>query len=176
MNSSLGKQQLFFLKNFRELQNDSRSNSHHHGRGGGGGGGSRGGDRGGGLGEDYLAHRRSQREEISERGAIEVWGRSPSIHSADDSDVTGSDVTGEKSKSSDKKKKKKSKKHSSSKDKKKKKKKDKKKSSNKDKKKKKKHRKKSSSSSSSDDTSSGKFHLYLILATKAKSIFCIVWV
>ena len=25
----------------------------------------------------YMAHRRSQREEISERGAIEVWGKSP---------------------------------------------------------------------------------------------------
>ena len=29
------------------------------------------------FGEEYLAHRRSQREEICERGAPEVWGRSP---------------------------------------------------------------------------------------------------
>ena len=29
------------------------------------------------FGEEYLAHRRSQREEICERGAAEVWSRSP---------------------------------------------------------------------------------------------------
>merc|ERR1712062_74030 len=32
---------------------------------------------GGKLGEEYIAHRRKQREEICERGAMEVWGRSP---------------------------------------------------------------------------------------------------
>ena len=32
---------------------------------------------GGKLGEEYVAHRRKQREEICERGAMEVWGRSP---------------------------------------------------------------------------------------------------
>ena len=31
-----------------------------------------------GFGEEYMEHRRKQREEICERGAHEVWGKSPS--------------------------------------------------------------------------------------------------
>jgi len=70
---------------------------------------------GGKLGEDYIAHRRKQREEICERGALEVWGRSPVLKLADDSDheienvrdISGSDSD---SSSSDHKKRKHSKK------------------------------------------------------------------
>ena len=41
---------------------------------------------GGKLGEDYIIHRRQQREEICQRGAMEVWGRSPVLKPAEDSD------------------------------------------------------------------------------------------
>jgi hypothetical protein len=41
---------------------------------------------GGQLGEDYISHRRKQREEICERGALEVWGRSPLPKPANDPD------------------------------------------------------------------------------------------
>lgn len=116
---------------------------HHHYGGGGGGGGGRGG-----LGEDYLAHRRSQRAEISERGAQEVWGRSPTIHSAEDDDVSDQEQDGRQKDESSEKKKAKKEKHKRSKDKKKKKK----KSSKHKKSKKKKHRRKSSSSSSSSSS------------------------
>ena len=84
---------------------------------------------------------------------MEVWGRSPSIHSAEEESADDDSDKEKASKSSDKKKKKKSKKHSSGKDKKKKKHS---KGKKKDKKsKKKKSRRKSSSSSSSDDSSNG---------------------
>jgi len=92
-------------------------------------------------GDYYMEHRRTQREEISERGAAEVWGRSPArefsdsdAHSEIDDVVMKDvgDVDGEK------KKKKKSKKE--------------KKSKKKKKKSKKKKKKKSSSSDDSDDS------------------------
>jgi hypothetical protein len=127
----------------------SHHQSHSKSRGGGRGGGDRGG-----LGDEHLAHRRSQREEISERGAIEVWGRSPSIHSAEE-ESENDDSNKDETHKSDKKKKK-SKKHGSSKDKKKKKKHSKDKKNKKNKKsKKKRSRKKSSSTSSSEDSSDG---------------------
>ncbi len=125
---------------YKELEEGGGNHHRHHNHGGGGRGG---------LGEEYLAHRRSQREEITERGALEVWGRSPSIHSAEETDEA-SDNDKEEKTSKDKKKKKSKKQSSKEKEKKKKKKKDKKKKSKKSKKK----RRKSSSSSSSDDSSS----------------------
>ena len=67
---------------YRELE-DRRHQNHQSGRGGGG--------NRGGLGDEYLAHRRFQREEISERGALELWGRSPSIHSGEDQDISESE-------------------------------------------------------------------------------------
>ena len=86
-----------------------------------------------------MQHRREQREEISCRGAGEVWGRSPDRRAEDDSDARSEvdevemrDVTG----SAEKKKKKKEKKS--------------KKKKKKSKKSKKKKKKKSSSSSESD--------------------------
>ena len=141
---------------YRELENEHHHrhhHHHHHGRSGGGGGG--GGAGRGTLGEDYFAHRRSQREEISERGALEVWGRSPSIHSDDDEDDDDEHdrmgPSAKKDSSLDKKKKSKKEKHKRSKDKKSKKKK---KSSKHKKSKKKKQRRKSSSSSSSSSSDS----------------------
>jgi len=107
------------------------------------------------LGEDYIAHRRKQREEICERGAMEVWGRSPERdYEEADSDVQMKEESRNKSYSdssdSDRKKRKHSK-RSKSKHKKSKKSK---KLRKKDKKSKKKKRKKySSSSESSDDAS-----------------------
>ena len=90
-------------------------------------------------GDYYMEHRREQREEISCRGAGEVWGRSPDRRAEDDSDARSEvdevemrDVTG----SAEKKKKKKEKKS--------------KKKKKKSKKSKKKKKKKSSSSSESD--------------------------
>jgi len=98
----------------------------------------RGDGRGDRRGDYFMQHRREQREEISCRGAAEVWGRSPDRKSEDDSDarsevdeVEMKDVSG----SAEKKKRKKEKKS-----------KKKKKKSKKSKKKK----KKSSSSSESD--------------------------
>ena len=90
-------------------------------------------------GDYYMQHRREQREEISCRGAGEVWGRSPDRRAEDDSDATSlvdevemKDVTS----SAEKKKKKKEKKS--------------KKKKKKSKKSKKKKKKKSSSSSESE--------------------------
>ena len=40
------------------------------------------------LGDEYLAHRRKQREEICERGASEMWGKSPVLKSGELSDDT----------------------------------------------------------------------------------------
>lgn len=94
------------------------------------------------MSEEYLAHRRSQREEITERGAAEVWGKSPEIHhneSSDEGDLKSVD------KKESKKKKKKDKKHKKKASKKKKK-----KSSSK--KKRKKSRRSSSSSSSASSS------------------------
>ena len=90
-------------------------------------------------GDYFMQHRREQREEISCRGAAEVWARSPDRRSEDDSDarseveeVEMKDVSG----SAEKKKRKKEKKS--------------KKKKKKSKKSKKKKKKKSSSSSESD--------------------------
>jgi len=41
--------------------------------------------------EDYMGHRRKQREEITSRGAAEVWGRSPERTNQIDSDMYSSD-------------------------------------------------------------------------------------
>lgn len=41
--------------------------------------------------EDYMGHRRKQREEITSRGAAEVWGRSPERTNTVDSDMYSSD-------------------------------------------------------------------------------------
>jgi len=93
-------------------------------------------------GDYYMEHRRTQREEISERGAAEVWGRSPDREFSDSDahseieDVEMKDVGG--AIDGEKKKKKKSKKE--------------KKSKKKKKKSKKKKKKKSSSSDDSDDS------------------------
>ena len=99
----------------------------------------RGDGRGDRRGDYFMQHRREQREEISCRGAAEVWARSPDRKSEDDSDarsevdeVEMKDVSG----SAEKKKRKKEKKS--------------KKKKKKSKKSKKKKKKKSSSSSESD--------------------------
>lgn len=133
----------------REFRNGSD-----RGRGGGGGGfGGRGGFGGGGgnrLSEEFLAHRRTQREEIGERGAHEVWGRSPdSRPSLQDS--TGSE--NEDSKNNEKDKPSKDKKHKKHKKKSSKKRKKHSKKSKKSKKKKKRKRKAETSSSSSSSSS-----------------------
>ena len=132
--------------------------------GGGGGGGYGGGGSGGGaLGEEYLSHRREQREEIIERGVHEAWSKSPvrAVADPEDSDMmsTGDERNKsleEKEKGRAKKKKKKSSKKKSKKSKKKSKKSKKKKSSKSGKKKKKKRSSSDSdSSSSSSDSSDG---------------------
>ena len=99
----------------------------------------RGDGRGDRRGDYFMQHRREQREEISCRGAAEVWARSPDRQSGDDSDarseveeVEMKDLSG----SAEKKKRKKEKKS--------------KKKKKKSKKSKKKKKKKSSSSSESD--------------------------
>ena len=102
--------------------------------------------------DDFMAHRRTQREEITERGAHEVWGKSPARNSdeaSQDSDLLSSED--EKAKEERSRKEKKSKRSKS------KKKKHKHKKSKKSKKAKKKSKKKkhSSSSSSNSDDSSG---------------------
>ena len=113
---------------------------------------------GGKLGEDYLAQRRKHREEICERGASEVWGRSPILRPTDDSDdnisnIKGYNISEHKSESDSSGSHRK--KHKHSKKSKKKHKKYKKQSKHHDKKKskKKKHRKRSSTSGSSSDSS-----------------------
>jgi len=99
----------------------------------------------GALGEEYMAHRRSQREEICERGAPEVWGKSPArIESESDEEQKKSsnatkDSKGHKESSSSKHKKNKKKSKKS------------KKKSKKSKKSKKKKSKRSSSSESSSE-------------------------
>ena len=107
---------------------------------------------GGKLGEEYVSHRRKQREEICERGALEVWGRSPERGSEEvDSDTIINEERGSNSysdSSGEDRKKRKHSKRSKSKHKKSKKSKH---SKKKDKKSKKKKRKKYSSSS--DETS-----------------------
>ena len=144
---------------YNELENDHRHRHHyqqHHGRSSGGGGAGGGGSGRGTLGEDYLAHRRSQREEISERGAVEIWGRSPSIHSeADDDEDDERDRMGPSAKKDSSSEKKKSKKEKRKKSKDKKSKKKKKSSKHKKSKKKKQRRKSASSSSSGSGDSSG---------------------
>jgi len=124
---------------YRDLERDNfrrdRSRDFHNGRSGH-------------LSEEFMANRRSQREEICERGAVEVWGKSPTrseLDSADEKDIFKSpdSITEKKSKKS-----KKAKKES-------KKKKKKEKKSKNSKKKKSKHKKKSSSGSSSSDQESG---------------------
>jgi len=65
------------------------------------------GHRGHGGYEDnaFMAHRRSQREEISERGAMEVWGRSPlnsPDENSDSSDDSSSKTKGKRGKKSKK--------------------------------------------------------------------------
>ncbi|TRY63145.1 hypothetical protein TCAL_00344 [Tigriopus californicus] len=136
------------------------------GGGGGGGGFGRGGfgERGRGFGpgggggnklsDEFLAHRRTQREEIGERGANEVWGRSPdSRPSLQDSTESEDEETRntQKDKGSRQKKQKKEKKHKKKSSKKSK------KHSKKSKKSKKKSKKRKvvSSSSSSSESESG---------------------
>ena len=149
---------------FKKLQEDNSNRGFGFGRGrrdGGGGGekeanGERNHPRPGGsrdVPDDFMAHRRSQREEITERGAHEVWGKSPVRNGEDlqDSDLLSSED--EKVKEERRQKEKKSKRSKS------KKKKHKHKKSKKSKKAKKKGKKKkkqsSSSSSSSGDSSDG---------------------
>jgi len=155
---------------FKKLQEDNSTRGFGFGRGrrdrddGGGGGGGRdaNGDAGhppprpGGsrdVPDDFMAHRRSQREEITERGAHEVWGKSPVRNGEDgeDSDLLSSED--EKVKEERRQKERKSKK-SKSKKRKHKHKKGKKSKKSKKKSKKKKRRRSSSSSSSSGDSSS----------------------
>merc|ERR1712079_997339 len=69
--------------------------------------------RSGHLSEEFMANRRSQREEICERGAVEVWGKSPTrseLDSADDKDMNSQDSSSEKKSKKSKKHKKESKK------------------------------------------------------------------
>ena len=126
---------------YRELE-DRRHQNHQSGRGGGG--------NRGGLGDEYLAHRRFQREEISERGALELWGRSPSIHSGEDQDISESEQ--DRKKDEIKKKHKERKEKEKRKDKKKKKKSKDKKSKKKSKKKRQRRKSTSNSSSSNSET------------------------
>ena len=129
---------------YRELEDGRYQNHHQSGRGGGG--------NRGGLGDEYLAHRRFQREEISERGALELWGRSPSMHSGEeDQDISESEQDRKKDETK-KKRKKERKEKEKSKDKKKKKKHSKDKKSKKKSKKKKQRRKSTSNSSSSSNS------------------------
>ena len=99
----------------------------------------RGDGRGDRRGDYFMQHRREQREEISCRGAAEVWARSPDRRSEDDSDARSEVDEVEMKDVSDSAEKKKKKKEKKSKKKKK-----------KSKKSKKKKKKKSSSSSESD--------------------------
>ena len=126
---------------YRELE-DRRHQNHQSGRGGGG--------NRGGFGDEYLAHRRFQREEISERGALELWGRSPSIHSGEDQDISESEQ--DRKKDEIKKKHKERKEKEKRKDKKKKKKSKDKKSKKKSKKKRQRRKSTSNSSSSNSET------------------------
>ena len=126
---------------YRELE-DGRHQNHQSGRGGGG--------NRGGFGDEYLAHRRFQREEISERGALELWGRSPSIHSGEDQDISESEQ--DRKKDEIKKKHKERKEKEKRKDKKKKKKSKDKKSKKKSKKKRQRRKSTSNSSSSNSET------------------------
>ena len=100
-------------------------------------------------GAEYMEHRRKQREEICERGALEVWGKSPTREDLPSDSSDGDDVDNANKKEKDekhgKKSKKDHKKHKKSK-------KSKHKKSKKSKKSKKKKRKRSSSSSSSEDS------------------------
>lgn len=98
------------------------------------------------LSEEFMANRRSQREEICERGAAEVWGKSPTrseLDSADDKDVDSPNSNSEKKSKKSKKAKKESKKKKKS------------KKAKKSKKKKSKHKRRSSSTSSSSNEESG---------------------
>ena len=149
---------------FKKLQEDNSSRGFGFGRGrrdrddGGGDKGTNGEagqPRPGGsrdVPDDFMAHRRSQREEITERGAHEVWSKSPVRNGEDvqDSDLLSSED--EKVKEERKQKEKKSKR---SKSKKKKQKHKKSKKSKKAKKRSKKKKRSSSSSSSSGDSSDG---------------------
>ena len=63
-----------------------------------------------GFGEEYMEHRRKQREEICERGAHEVWGRSPSreelVYNSSEDEKVSNDSSSEKDKKVSKKSKK----------------------------------------------------------------------
>ena len=148
---------------FKKLQEDNSTRGFGFGRGrrDGGDNGTNGGEVGhprpGGsrdVPDDFMAHRRSQREEITERGAHEVWAKSPARNGEDaqDSDLLSSED--EKVKEERRQKEKKSK-RSKSKKKKQKHKKSKKKSKKAAKKRKKRRRSSSSSSSSSGESSDG---------------------
>ena len=143
----------------QQKQGSSRNNFHgnNQNRGAAAGTGNRNDRNGGGggsgtYGDEYMEHRRKQREEICERGALEVWGKSPTREdlpsdSSDDDDDDDANKN-EKDEKHGKKSKKDHKKHKKSK-------KSKHKKSKKSKKSKKKKRKRSSSSSSSEEDSDG---------------------
>ena len=136
------------MKRDNYQQKQSRNNYHGNNQSRGVAGNRNDRNGSGTYGDEYMEHRRKQREEICERGAMEVWGKSPTREdltsdSSDDDDDTNKNEKDEKHGGSSKKSKKDHKKHKKSK-------KSKHKKSKKSKKSKKKKRKRSSSSSSED--------------------------